>query len=278
MSGAGNDFVVIDNREDIVVEPNFFAHRVCDRRRGIGADGILLLGKSDKADFKMEYYNSDGSCGGMCGNGGRCISRFSHLKGIVKAAELKFEAIGHIYSATIVNGEVNLRMKTPSDIKLNQQLQLAQSNVIFHFVNTGSPHCVIFLDENQHLAPSLQSLDVEKLGNEIRNHRYFSPDGTNVNFIEKIDSNNIKLRTYERGVEAETLACGTGSVAAAIISNHVKKVKPPVVVYTQSGEHLKVDFVKKDNDHYDDVSLFGSAHILFSGTMNYNFSTHTLVE
>ena len=278
MSGAGNDFVVVDNRNGIVSDPKTFACRVCDRRKGIGGDGLLLLEPSDKADFLMRYDNSDGSYGGMCGNGGRCISRYAYLKEIVNRTEIRFEALEHVYSASILQDGVKLKMKEPLDFRIGQVIALSRRPVRFHFVNSGSPHCVIFLDENKGLAPALEETDVNSLGKEIRHHSYFFPEGTNVNFVEMKDANSVSIRTYERGVEAETLACGTGSVAVALILSQVKKLSSPVTVRVRSGELLNVGFDQTSDGGYRDVSLSGSAHVVFSGIVKYEFSSQSIVD
>jgi diaminopimelate epimerase len=278
MSGAGNDFVLIDNRRETITEPAPFARVVCDRRRGVGADGLLLLENSKRSDFQMKYYNADGSYGGMCGNGGRCISRFAYLKGIVRSTEMTFDALDHVYRAQLIKDKVKLTMKNPSDIRLNEMLPMDGLNIISHYLDTGSPHCVIFLDQNKDIRGTLRDLDVYGIGKTIRHHKSFSPKGTNVNFVERIDSNTIRIRTYERGVEAETLACGTGSVASAIMANQIGGVGAPVVVQTQGGESLQVDFQNRGMSDYQEVSLFGSAHVTFAGAIRYNPSTHTIVD
>jgi diaminopimelate epimerase len=278
MSGAGNDFVVIDNRARVITEPAALALSICDRRRGVGADGLLLLEESDEADFQMKYYNADGSYGGMCGNGGRCVARFALLKGIVASSELKFEALDYIYNASIAENNVRLMMKPPSDMRWNQQLQVAGVTVLFHFVDTGSPHSVVFLEQNKEVPKTLRDVDVHRLGREIRDHKYFLPHGTNVNFVERVDLNVIRTRTYERGVEAETLACGTGIVASALIANEIMGVPSPATVHTQGGEALQVGFRKIRKAEYEDVSLYGSAHVTFNGVVNCDMSTHTVID
>jgi diaminopimelate epimerase len=278
MSGAGNDFVVIDNRRGTVTEPVAFARVVCDRRRGVGADGLLLLENSKRSDFQMKYYNADGTYGGMCGNGGRCISRFAYLKEIVASEEIKFDALDYVYRAQILNDDVKLTMKNPSDIRLSEMLPMDGLNLISHYIDTGSPHCVIFLDQNKDIRGTLRDLDVYGIGKTIRYHKSFSPNGTNVNFVERVDSNTIHIRTYERGVEAETLACGTGSIASAIMANQIGGVGAPVVVQTQGGESLQVDFQNRGMSVYEEVSLLGSAHVTFAGAIRYNPSTHTIVD
>jgi len=278
MSGAGNDFVVLDNRKGVVTDPAALARELCNRRSGIGADGLLLLELSDRADFLMRYYNSDGSYGGMCGNGGRCISRYAYIKRIVNRPEMRFEALEHVYSASILTDSVRLRMKNPLDFRLGQMIKLSQIDLRFHFVNSGSPHCVIFLDENHELGSTLEGLDVPVLGREIRNHKYFIPDGTNVNFVEKIDARCFTVRTYERGVEEETLACGTGSVAVALIANQVKESMSPISLQVRSGETLTVEFEKTGNTQYENVTLNGSAHVVFNGKIMYDFSSQSILD
>ena len=277
MSGAGNDFVVVDNRESVVQDATRFAVVLCDRRNGIGADGLLLLEKSECADFTMKYYNADGSYGGMCGNGGRCISRFAYQKCIVASPQLKFEALDHVYGASIGLTGVELRMKSPVRISLNKKLELPNGHLLVHFIDTGSPHCVVFLEDNEALG-SLSTLNVSSIGKEIRSHNVFLPEGTNVNFVQMIFPTEIMIRTYERGVEAETLACGTGSVASAIVAAELKNAFAPVAVGVRSGEQLTVNFKRIAMGSYTDVSLMGSAHIVFEGTVKYNFSLHSIIE
>ena len=278
MSGAGNDFVVMDNRNGKVTDPATLARKLCDRRKGIGADGLLLVESSERADFLMRYYNSDGSYGGMCGNGGRCISRYAYIKKIVNGPEIRFEALEHIYGASILKDSVKLKMKDPLDFRIGQVIPLTRSQIRFHFVNSGSPHCIIFLDENKEIAPTLEEIDVYGMGKEIRNHGYFFPEGTNVNFVEEKDTTSFSVRTYERGVEAETLACGTGSVAVALVANQVKRSLPPVTLHVRSGELLTVDFQKTSDGLYHDVSLSGSAHIVFSGMVKYDFFSQSILD
>jgi diaminopimelate epimerase len=155
---------------------------------------------------------------------------------------------------------------------------LSRTQLRFHFVNSGSPHCVIFFDENKNLATTLEEVDVYGLGKEIRNHGYFFPEGTNVNFVEEKDATNFFVRTYERGVEEETLACGTGSVAVALIINQVKRSLSPVTLHVRSGELLTVGFDRTSDGVYHDVTLSGSAHVVFSGIIKYEFSSQSIVD
>ena len=278
MSGAGNDFVILDNRKRIVPDAPEFARTVCDRRFGIGADGVLLLEPSSNADFMMKYYNADGSYGGMCGNGGRCITRFAYAEHIVSKREMMFEALDHVYKAALLDNDVRLWMKTPSDFRLRQTVEILGNRVLFHFVNTGSPHCIVFLDENRDLGSNVDELKVGLFGRELRQDKYFSPEGANVTFVERRGANLFYARTYERGVEAETLACGTGSVATALIANRVKGAESPTQILVKSGEQLTVEFVHVKDYIYRDVSLMGSAHISFKGVLNYNDITHSISD
>ncbi|MHB1049785.1 MAG: diaminopimelate epimerase [Bacteroidota bacterium] len=267
MSGAGNDFVVVDNRTGIIGDPKKFSVAVCDRRYGIGADGVLLLESSKKADFEMKYYNADGSNAGMCGNGGRCLSKFAYDIGIINSDLFKFEGFGHIYSAKRIKNDIyQLKMKDPQNVIRNQKIPLKIGSLLANYINTGTDHCVIFIDENPDLNP-LTAQKVHDIGWEIRYHDAYMPIGTNVNFVSQIDATKLKIRTYERGVEAETLACGTGSVASAILGTAKYGMGNTISVEVQSGETLEVSFTKKD-DIISDVYLKGSAVTTFTGEID----------
>jgi len=278
MSGAGNDFVIIDNRRQILKDDfSTFAHIVSGRRIGIGSDGVLILEESSRADFLMKYYNADGSFGGFCGNGGRCVARYAFLQGIASARPI-FEALGHLYHAEVEGSRVRLKMMEPKDEKLSVPLQCDGKILRLHQMNTGAPHVVIFLDENQDLGfTSLSSVDVSRLGKEIRYNRYFGTEGTNVNFVALNGDGSLSIRTYERGVEAETLACGTGAVASALIASKVKGLQPPLKIIPKSKEPLTVEFLRSE-DAYADVYLEGNADIVFLGEMKYDPELHRLVE
>jgi diaminopimelate epimerase len=260
MSGAGNDFVVVDNRAGKVRKREYFARQVCDRHWGVGADGLLLVEKSKKADFKMMYYNSDGSYGGMCGNGGRCIAMFAY-KHKIAASKHTFEALEHIYNVKILNAQiVRLAMKDPTSMQTRKELLVNGRSIGYYFINTGSPHVVIVANE----ISELSKLDVQNYGSRIRWNEIFQPQGMNVNFVEQQDANTIYLRTYERGVEAETLACGTGSVAAAIVASSIWKLNSPIKVIPTSKIPLKVGF-KKVKERISNAYLEGPAITTFSG-------------
>jgi diaminopimelate epimerase len=262
MSGAGNDFVVIDNRSRRIRNGSRIARLMCDRRWGVGADGLLLLERSRKADYRMMYYNADGSYGGMCGNGGRCIARFAVLGGIAPQRH-RFEALGHVYAADVIGQQVALNMKDPRKLILEKHLLLDGKRISISYVDTGSPHAVVPCKSfGQHA--KVKSTEVPTLGRKIRFHSAFQPSGTNANFIERGSGNSLFMRTYERGVEAETMACGTGSIASAIVASRLWKLKSPVAVIQHSGKTLKVEF-KDDGKQFSSVRLIGPATISFQG-------------
>jgi diaminopimelate epimerase len=260
MNGAGNDFVLIDNRTaDVHLDRSQIA-RLCDRHRGIGADGILLLEKASKrADFQMRYFNADGGEAEMCGNGARCFARFASK---VAGAEgkISFETPAGVISAQLIGNLVTLQMTEPTDLRLNVALRVADQNKTIHFINSGVPHVVI-------PASRIDDVDVRREGSAIRYHEMFSPKGANVNFIEKRGVNKIAVRTYERGVEDETLACGTGVVASSLIFAATERVNGPIAVIARGGDELQVGFEKIDNQFHN-VTLTGPADFVFEGKVD----------
>jgi diaminopimelate epimerase len=269
-SGAGNDFVLIDNMDGkLDVDKAKLAVAVCSRHFGVGADGLLLLEPSDQADFFMRYYNADGSYGGMCGNGGRCVARYAYLQEIARSP-MRFMALDHIYEAEVIGQGVRLKMKDPFDIRQAKTIQIENQKQDVCFVNTGSPHAVIITD-------AINNIDVETLGRQIRYHEAFAPDGANVDFMSLSGPSRIEMRTYERGVERETLACGTGAVASAAIAAIKHAFPSPISVKTRSGEELVVHF-HSSSTKISDVFLQGSAHLLFTGKFSYDDATGALVD
>lgn len=266
MSGAGNDFIVIDNRRHKIRNAPRLARKLCDRRWGIGADGLILVDRSNKADYKMKYYNADGTSGGMCGNGGRCVALYSVISGIARPKHT-FEALNDVYQATIKRKYVTLKMKNPRNINLNMKLLTSLGKLQAHYVDTGAPHVVIDAAQLKKRIRHLLDLPVKDLGREIRNHVTFFPKGTNVNFIEILSANSLRMRTFERGVEDETLACGTGAIACAIIGNLIFGLKPPIKVITRSNLTLDVSFQVKDSQ-ISEVLLKGAALVTFEGRIN----------
>ena len=259
MNGAGNDFILIDNRAgDIHLDRSQIAH-LCDRHRGIGADGILLLElPANRADFRMRYFNADGGEAEMCGNGARCFARFANRVAGAKD-KISFETQAGVISAELAGDLVTLRMTEPADLRLNVKLPVANENKTVHFINSGVPHVVIPV-------PKIDDVDVRCDGAAIRHHQMFSPNGANVNFIEQRGPDKIAIRTYERGVENETLACGTGIVASALIFAATENTSGPIHVIARGGDELQVGFEAIDG-RFRDVTLTGPAEFVFEGTV-----------
>lgn len=260
--GAGNDFVVIDNRRGQVKNAGRLARVLCDRHRGVGGDGLLLLERSTRVDYRMMYFNADGSYGGMCGNGGRCIALFAYLNSIARRTH-QFEALDHVYAAVIVSpSRVRLWMKDPKGHRSNVRVSGSGGTFYADFLDTGSPHAVIELRKG-----TLEGFDLASVGPWIRKHRAFRPTGTNVNFVERVGPKSLRMRTFERGVEAETLACGTGSVACSIVSAIRHDMRSPVSVIASSGDRLRVSF-KRTSTGFKDVVLEGPARRTFQGIIH----------
>ncbi|PKP41178.1 MAG: diaminopimelate epimerase [Bacteroidetes bacterium HGW-Bacteroidetes-13] len=246
--GTGNDFVILDNRrQSFDKNDTKLIAKLCDRKFGIGADGLILLENHPSCDFKMVYYNSDGRESSMCGNGGRCLVAFAKLLGIIDQ-NANFEAIDGFHQAYIENDLIHLKMQDVASVE----------NYTNHvFLDTGSPHHVT-------LVKDLKSFDVVRTGSSIRRGAPYFEKGTNVNFVEQVDTDIFSVRTYERGVENETLSCGTGVTAVALAMHHMKKSSEAVRLLTPGGE-LKVVF-KKTTKGYEDIYLIGPACMVFKGT------------
>jgi len=254
---GGNDFIVIDNRRGIVKNPSQFAKQFCQRKLGIGADGLILIEKAKDADFRFRIFNPDGSEPEMCGNGARCAALFV-VEHKIAPAKLSFLSEAGEYFAEVKSAaEVKIKMVDPTQINLDMELEVNEAPLTVNYINTGVPHTVAF-------SADIENIKVEQLGCLIRQHREFAPQGTNVDFVQARGKNSLAIRTYERGVEGETLACGTGTVASAIIAGLKGLVKSPVKVHTKGGEVLKVYF-KKQKGHVKDIFLEGKAKMVFSG-------------
>ncbi|MBC7887850.1 MAG: diaminopimelate epimerase [Ferruginibacter sp.] len=249
--GTGNDFILLDNREqDYPLFSTKQVRQICDRHFGIGADGLILLGKKEGYDFEMIYYNSDGNESTMCGNGGRCLVKFAYHRGILRGP-YHFIAIDGAHLAEIdSDGTVRLQMQNVHSVAYHSS---------YVVINTGSPHFVKF-------AAEVADIDVVQTGQEIRNGKEFAPDGINVNFVEATDEDSIFVRTYERGVEDETLSCGTGVTAAALLSAHNENGFNTVEVKTPGG-YLRVEFDKIDDQHFENIWLCGPAEFVFKGVI-----------
>ena len=260
MSGAGNDFIVIDDRDNVIGnDARELAKQLCRRRVSVGADGLILVVPSTRADFRMRYFNADGSEAEMCGNGGRCVAKFAHVKGIA-GARMTFESSSGLHGADVLDdGHVCLKMTDPRAILMDNRVPFAGEERSIHRVNTGVPHAVCEVQ-------GLDDFPVVDVGRLIRFYSGYMPEGTNADFIEVKDEHTVALRTYERGVENETLACGTGAVAAAVISAVLGKTKPPVKVLTRGGETLTVGFYVSDLG-FCNVTLSGNADIIYEGAL-----------
>ncbi len=275
MNGAGNDFVVINNFDgNLKTQPDILARTLCARGLGIGADGVLFLMKSKQADFEMYYLNSDGSEGGMCGNGGRCIARFAVLKGICKP-QMKFIAHGHTYTAEVFDAErVDLHFPDPEEIIPSKKIPLESQLIDATYVRPNTDHTVLTSGSG---FDRVETADLVSLARKIRYNFEIFPKGTNVNLIEKIGNNKIRMRTYERGVENETLACGTGAVASAITAALRYDLRSPVEILTTGGETLKV-FFERASQKFSNVMLEGSARVVFQGRVLYDEQSHKILD
>jgi diaminopimelate epimerase len=264
MSGSGNDFVMIDVREKQLVLVDIslseFIAKICRRGLSVGADGVILVDYSLKADYAWHYYNADGGEVAMCGNGSRCVARFAYLNHIAPAQHT-IETLAGIIHAEVLGkhrDRVRVQLTNPTDFRLN--LSVSGIPTEGHFVNTGVPHVVYFVDD-------VEKVDIIQQGKATRYHSLFSPAGTNANFVQIIHPHQIKIRTYERGVEDETLACGTGAVAAAVISAVLGKLASPVEVVTHCGITLGVDF-KQNALSFSEIHLEGDARIIYKGELS----------
>jgi len=260
MNGSGNDFILIDNRDGKIAEKDMkhLVERSCRRRESIGADGVIFIVNSDRYDFAWRFFNADGSEAEMCGNGGRCVARFANLNGIA-GKSMTFETLAGPISAEVTDRIVKVLMPVPSGLKTDIGIPFKPGWLSADFINTGVPHVVVQVED-------LRNHPVFEQGRAIRYHSMFSPAGTNANFVKVKGPNSIELRTYERGVEDETLACGTGAIASALIANYRGMVSSPVKIATKGGEELKIYFHKK-GDSFDKVWLEGSTSIVCKGEL-----------
>lgn len=258
MVASGNDFVIVKFPAPYSQLPTL-ARRICNRKYGIGADGLLVVEKSRIADIKMRIFNADGSEAEMCGNGARCFALYVNSQLRPPNSRLKIETKAGIIEARVKKNQVRIRLTNTKNFKLDIPVKVDKRVLKINFINTGVPHAVIFTE-------GLEKIDVFNLGRYIRYHKTFAPKGTNVNFIEVLTDNAIAVRTYERGVEDETLACGTGSVASALIFALKSTYPGPINVLTKGGETLKVYF-HKEKDSFYNIWLEGQANIVFKGRL-----------
>lgn len=263
MTGAGNDFIFIDNRDGKAngIDRQTLITKTCARSISAGADGLVLIEDSDNADFKWRFYNSDGSEAEMCGNASRCAGRFAYLNGIA-GEKMKFETIAGLIEAEVKEGvNVKVQLTEPFDQKDDYRVNLNGEIMTVSSINTGVPHVLWFVDD-------IEGTDIMKYGAGLRYHEEYAPKGTNVNLCKVIDNNILRVRTYERGVEGETQACGTGFVAAAIIAVNKGLLKSPVTVKSSSGLLLTV-YLENGK-----VYLEGEARVVYKGELTeeaYNY-------
>ena len=262
MSGTGNDFVIIDNRTLHIPldEQPELARKICRRMFSVGADGLIFIENSSIADFGWNFYNADGSVAEMCGNGSRCAARFAYRHRIA-GKKMKLETLAGIVEAEVCEEEeiVRVKMTPPHDFRLDLSLQLGDEERAVMYVNTGVPHAVIFVDEDE--------VPVKTWGRKVRFHELFEPRGANANFVKVLPDGRLKVRTYERGVEAETMACGTGAVAAALFAAIQKGMDSPVEVVTSGGGVLTILFDLSDGPVVENVYLQGPTRLICSGNL-----------
>ena len=258
MSGTGNDFIIIDNRDGTwnhLVTPAF-VRAVCRRRISVGADGVIFIQKSASYDFSWQFFNADGTRADMCGNGARCAARYAVLRGI-SGHHLCFETLAGPIHAEVYGTRVKTQLTRPSMPELDIPLEINGNTYIFHSINTGVPHVVCFTE-------NIDAVPVTTLGRAVRFHPRFQPAGTNVNFVACRGANMLEIRTYERGVEDETLACGTGSVAAALIALTLGKVVSPVSLTTAGSDILRV-YTTSMTPPFESVYLEGETTVVYNG-------------
>jgi diaminopimelate epimerase len=270
MTGTGNDFILIDNRKRLIDSDHCqaFVQNVCRHKLSVGADGVILIENDSEVDFRWRFFNADGSEPEMCGNGARCAARFAFLTGIVDTPRMAFRALAGIIKADLLDVKVKVQMTPPHGLLTGLKLEAAGRSFDLDFINTGVPHAVWFADDEK----ELESADVQHWGNALRFHPRFQPAGTNVDFVYVRDPKYIVVRTYQRGVEGETLACGTGAIASVLISAAKGRVVSPVEVKTRSGELLTIYFqLTPSSQHIDiqfkEVYLEGEALVAYEADL-----------
>jgi diaminopimelate epimerase len=274
MTGTGNDFILIDNRKRLIDADHCedFVRQVCRNKLSVGADGLILIENDSEVDFRWRFFNADASEAEMCGNGARCAARFAYLTGIVDKPRMAFRTLAGIIKAELLDVKVKVQMIPPHSLLLDVKTEAAGRSFDLDFINTGVPHAVWFAAGERELA----SADVLRWGHDLRFHERFQPAGTNVDFVHVSDPNHITVRTYERGVEGETLACGTGAIASALISAARERVISPVEVMTRSGETLTIYFQLSRNPkragdvefiEFKEVCLEGEARVAYEADL-----------
>ena len=260
MSGTGNDFIIIDHRQPFLgaVDLPEFARLVCRHKFSAGADGLILIEEDESEDFRWQFFNADGSRAEMCGNGARCAARFAYRLGIVQE-KMRFRTMAGVITAEIVGSGVKIQLTPPTNLQMERSLSLGELSKTVYSVNTGVPHVVCFVDD-------VGQVPVTEWGRIIRFHEVYQPAGTNVNFVQAVNG-RLSVRTYERGVEGETMACGTGAVASALIATKIGLAKSPVQVITSGGEELVIHLERQGDSDQPAVYLEGPAKIIYDGQL-----------
>jgi diaminopimelate epimerase len=262
LSGSGNDFILIDHRTPFLPEATLtqWVAKICAHRLSVGGDGVILIepASNERADFRWRLFNADGSPAEMSGNGGRCAARFAYLKGIAKAS-MVFETPTGLIRAEVTGDQVKIRFTDPADFRWRLRVTIDGIDREGHFVNSGVPHLV-------YIVPDVDAIDLLTVGRKSRHHALFQPAGTNVNFIRVLDPHRLQIRTYERGVEDETLACGTGAVAAALVASKISQAQSPVTLLPKGGHPLTVSFAR-EGDRFLEIDLAGDARVVYDGVM-----------
>ncbi len=261
LQGTGNDFILIDRRRKGRIskaEGARLARKLCDRKRAIGADGVLVLEPSRKADFRMRIFNPDGSEAEMCGNGSRCAAFYVVGK---SRGRTSFETLAGRLEAAVRGNVVKVKLPNPHSFRRGVKVKVCDKILTLHTILASVPHAILFVE-------NLKEFDVECWGEAIRHHRLFKPRGTNADFVKVRGKNSIEIRTYERGVEGETLACGTGAVASALVTAKIRRFSSPITVLTKGGERLKIFFKERDGE-FGEVYLEGKVSRIFEGSVNH---------
>lgn len=267
MVGAGNDFIVVQARPDL--DYTAFTQAICSRHNGVGADGVLVLDRSNSSDYRMRIINADGSEAEMCGNGARCMAAYIVANYRPTKQLFGMETLAGEIMAEAKDEEARVKLSDPKNYMSDLNITVANNKMTVHYIDTGVPHTIVFVD-------GLQEVDVDNLGRLIRNHPRFAPKGTNVDFVERAREGMVAVRTYERGVEAETLACGTGAVASALIAymhlypNVKQQMGASIRVVTASKEILEITFDLHENKVINNVWLKGSAKLIAKGEFFFN--------
>lgn len=268
MSGSGNDFIVIDNRDGKIDQDygGKLARLACRRKLSAGADGLILIEKDAELDFSWRFFNADGSEAEMCGNGARCAARFAVLNAVTDKERFSFRTLAGIVEAQVKGQTARVAMPKPHGLKSDIVLSLDGQRLSLDFINTGVPHAVGFTDSSE----KLEAMDVDGLGRAVRRHERFQPAGTNADFAFVSGPHTMRIRTFERGVEGETLACGTGCIAAALVASARNYTESPVEVLTRSGETLTIHFEKISQGSeliFSAVYLEGDARVVYEAEL-----------